>query len=136
LLHRHALVASLFKKLAQQRHRPYRSIQVLIRPCLISANTNQIFRPCVRCQQPPHRRGLGSVLPHRHRRHQTTQRIQHIHWRVPSSRSHRPRQHHVPIQQRPHRIHHRILLIVSLHQHRIESRNTPIPKVPRPLHQL
>src|SRR4030088_1310680 len=90
----------------------------------------------MRRQQPPHRRGLCSVLWHSHRRHQTTQGIQHIHRRIPSSRRHRPRQHHVPIQQRPHRIHHWILLIVSLHQHRVEGRNAPIPEVPRPLHQL
>src|ERR1700733_3759662 len=40
------------------------------------------------------------------------------------------------IQQRAHRIHHRILLIVTLHQHRVERGDTPIPEVPCPLHQL
>jgi len=136
LLHRHALVASLFKKLAQQRHRPYRSIQVLIRPCLISANTNQIFRPCVRAaaSAPSRPEALcsGTVTAGIKRLKESSQHL-------PAGtilRRHRPRQHHVPIQQRPHRIHHRILLIVSLHQHRVEGRDASHSESSRPLHQL
>ena len=41
-----------------------------------------------------------------------------------------PVQYDVPIEQRPHRIHNRILLIVSFHEHSIESGDASLGKVP------
>src|ERR1700677_2464976 len=90
----------------------------------------------MRRQQPAHRRRVCPVFRLCHCGHQATKRIKHTHRRIPPCSCHRPRQHHMSIQQRPYGIHHRILQVVSFHQHGVESRDAPISKIPRTLHEL
>ena len=74
--------------------------------------------------------------PAGHRRHQTADRVQHLNRRIPSLCRQGARQHHMPIQQRAHRVHQRVLLVVALHQHRIEGGNRSRAKLPGALDQL
>ena len=55
--------------------------------------------------------------------------------RIPALRRQRARQHHVAVEQRAHRIHQRILLIVALHQHGIKRGDRARAKLAGALHQ-
>ena len=101
-----------------------------IRARLVRSDAHQILRARIDRHQLAHQRGLLAVLLSSHGGHQPADRVQHLDGRIPALGGQRARKHDMPVEQRAHRIHQRILLIVALHQHGIKRRDRAGAKLP------
>ena len=90
---------------------------------LIGADTNQVFRANVGSHQQAKRLSLLHMRFGGDTRHQTAQTLEHGDGRVVTPHGQVSVKNHMPVEQRPHRIGDRVLLIVAFHQNRVKGSN-------------